>query len=377
MGVIEKVKQFLGQWVSATDQQLTVVATWIAATHLVQRWESVPYLQISGTMPGTGKTTLLKLIERLVPLADRPMVIRPAAIVRSIAEAQAAHDGIPFLVMLFDEAERLSSARLDDTRACLATGYSQGANWPVSRGLEVIKMPSFGFKAFALIGDLQPVLRARCLMIDMEPGKAPRSFTVERTAADAMAAELRTELAMAAEIANGAYIDVHWLDMRHRELWTPIMTTAALMKASPATYRTLERASMDLTALHRRAIRPHLIDQDRAADAEHAQMSVRLLRDAVQIVNADDPKEANIFTADLLAGLKAIEIAPWRNWPNDTGLDEKALAGLLARHGVNLPKSKGKAQEPVPVQRGKGRKDRKLARGYRKSDILQASAKLQ
>ena len=374
MAVIERVKTFVGQWVSASDAQLTVIATWIAATHLVDRWESVPYLQVSGTMPGTGKTTVLKLIERLVPLASRPMVIRPAAIVREVAEAQAAHDGKPLLVLLFDEAERLSSSRTDDTRACLATGYSRGATWPVSRGVEVIKMPSFGFKAFALIGDLQPVLRARSIMIDLEPGKPKRSFTNERTAADAEAAELQAELFQAAKTANGAFRVADWLDLRHAELWTPMLTTAALMKASDATVRVLEMASIDLTALHRREPRPHLIDRDRAADAEHARMSIRLLKDAARIVGEDDPKEANIFTADLLAALKGIAIAPWRNWPNDTGLDERALAGLLARHNVNLPV--GKTGETAPVQRGRGRKDRKVARGYRKAEIVLAAAKL-
>lgn len=372
--IIEKLRAFLGQWVSATDAQLTVVATWIAATHLVERWESVPYLQISGTMPGTGKTTMLKLIERLVPIAERPMVIRPAAIVRSVAQAMAARDSVADLVLLFDEAERLSSNRTDDTRACLATGYSRGATWPVSKGTDVIKMPSFGFKAFALIGDLQPVLRARSIMIDLEPGKPRRSFVYEKTAADAEAAELRAELETVAAKANGSYRPADWLDLRHMELWTPIMTTAALLKATDATVRVLETASIDMTALHRRDPRPHLIDRDRAADAEHAQMSIRLLKDAANVVAADDAAESAIFSADLLAGLKSIPIAPWRNWPNETGLDERALAGLLARHGVTQPM--GKSGEPVPVQRGKGRTGRKQARGYRKQDIILAAAKL-
>lgn len=372
--VIEKVKAFIGQWINATDAQLLVIATWIAATHLVERWESVPYLQISGTMPGTGKTTVIKLIERLVPLASRPMVIRPAAIVREIAEAQAAHDGKPLLVMLFDEAERLSSKSLDDTRSCLATGYSRGAWWPVSKGTEVIKMPSFGFKVFALIGDLQPVLRARSIMIDLEPGKPKRNSAYERTALDAEASELREELATAAETANGTFRQADWLDLRHAEIWTPMVTTAALMKASPATVAAIERASMDLTALHRRDQRPHLIDKDRAADAEHARMSTRLLLDAAKIVAADTAGEANIFTADLLAGLKAITIAPWRDWPNDTGLDERSIAGLLARQGVNLPL--GAKGEAVVVTRGKGRQGRRVARGYRKADITRAAAKL-
>jgi hypothetical protein len=374
MAVIERVKAFAAQWLALTDGQLTVLATWIAATHLVERWESVPYLQVSGTMPGTGKTQVLKVIEKLAPLASRPMVIRPAAIVREIAEASAAHDGKFQLVMLFDEAERLSSGRTDDTRACLATGYSRGATWPVSKGTEVIKMPSFGFKAFALIGDLQPVLRARCIMLDMEPGKTKRKIDMERTAFDAEASELQAELHAVAQGVNGAHRPADWLDLRHAEIWTPIMTTAALMHATADTVRTLERASIDLTALHRRAPRPHLIDHDRAQDAEHARMSTRLVADAARIALADDPAESAMFSADLLAGLKDITTAPWRNWPNETGLDERALAGLLARHGVLQPV--GKSGEPSPVQRGKGRAGRRQARGYKKGDIIAAAKRI-
>jgi hypothetical protein len=259
----------------------------------------------------------------------------------------------------------------------LAGGYRDGGVHGVTVGKGTVRFPVYCPKAFTSLRTLTPVIHNRCIPIWMELGNPAASLSIEHDRAKAIAGELidsisrvlggvqRVELIPGEDgeltpVVTGrkptrkvVTVEADWLGERDREIWTPLITLAHTLELSQATIADVERASVDLSAL--RGVERNCDIKANDEAARERSYAVRLLHDVRSVVL---PGETFIPTAVLLERLHAMPKAPWRVFQR-AGLTDVSLAQLLGAHGL----------ESKVGQVGKGRKDRKQARGYFVKDL--------
>lgn len=151
--VLEAVREHLGRYLMpASDQDLDVLALWAVHTHLARETYTTPRLLISSPMPGSGKTTVLEHLERLVPNGiQMATVSSPALLPRILASREEP------TTLLIDEAEKALNPQkmgIDDILGILNSGYKVGGTRPVlspskDGGWTVDNMPTFAPVALA------------------------------------------------------------------------------------------------------------------------------------------------------------------------------------------------------------------------------------
>lgn len=351
--LIDKWIAFLRRYVVMSDAQALVVALWAIHTWVYDRFAVTPYLEVVATTKRSGKTTLLDCLKMVSRGAEQFAVVRILTILR-MAEAYEGR-----VTILIDEAEQFGKASLGEVRQAMATGYREGAQHAVLVGKDFRRFRTFFPKAFAQIGNVHDVLRDRCIEIELQRGKPDRVLSEWREVATAEAAELIAELmAHSKGLGRTPIVAADWLHGRERELWTPIYSVAHWIGLHADTMRRLQAASVDLGLLKTLPPKIWHSAQDEQ-DAEERDAAERVLQDLRAIVQ---PGETFIPSAAAVDRLRAVPTSPWRAWRGE-GLNEILLAALLARYGV----------EPVVGQIGKGRKDRRQARGYKVSAINKAA----
>lgn len=350
--LIDRWITFVRRYAFVSDAQGLVLALWAVHTWIFEKFGATPYLEVYAPNRGMGKTRVLEVLQLLVRGAELQPTARIASIVRLIAEHQGKS------TFLIDEAEKLGQGAINETRSALAAGYRKGSTHPIVTAQGVVRYPTFCPKAFALIGNIQPILRDRGIPILLQRGKPQADLLAEYGQAKEVAEQLKTDLFKFAQ-QTGAFAHPpqempEWLYGRNAEIWTPIFSIAQAMSLHKATMDLLVAASVDMSALKELEPLPNKpgVDAD-AADIE-LQAAERVMAD-VQRVMADG---ADIQTEDLLARLRAIPTAPWRSW-RGKGLDAISLAALLSRYGL----------QPKPIRFGKGRKNSEVKRGYRAAEV--------
>lgn len=150
--VVNRVRDHLETYLMpASDDDLDVLTLWAVHTHLVRETYTTPRLLISSPMPGSGKTTVLEHMERLVPYGiQMASVSSPALIPRIISNREEP------TVLLIDEAEKSLSPNklgIEDVLGVLNSGYKVGGKRPVlvstKDGWEPQEMSTFAPVAMA------------------------------------------------------------------------------------------------------------------------------------------------------------------------------------------------------------------------------------
>ncbi|WP_087484545.1 DUF3631 domain-containing protein [Brachybacterium massiliense] len=151
--VLEAVRAHLGRYLMpASDEDLDVLALWAVHTHLARETYTTPRLLINSPMPGSGKTTVLEHLERLVPNGiQMATVSSPALLPRILASREEP------TTLLIDEAEKALNPQklgIDDILGILNSGYKVGGTRPVlapskDGGWNVDNMPTFAPVAMA------------------------------------------------------------------------------------------------------------------------------------------------------------------------------------------------------------------------------------
>jgi hypothetical protein len=225
----------------------------------------------------------------------------------------------------------------------------------VGKGTQL--MPSFCPKMFTSLRTLTGVIHNRCIPIWVDRGTPAASLGNEYERAEATAAEIIEQYrGVMRALPESRFLTVEptWLAVeRDREIWTPLFSLAATLRVDDATMNELTAASVDLSALRGVVRRMDVKDADE--NAKERSFAVRLVQDARQVIKAG---ETFVASADLVQRLHALPTGPWRSYQL-TGLTEITAAQLFGAFGV----------EPKVGQIGKGRKDRKQARGYRAAEI--------
>lgn len=350
--VIERWIGFLRRYLHISDAQALVMALWAIHTWLFEKFGSTPYLEVYAPNKGMGKTRVLEALELLVRGAERMPTARIAPIVRLIHEHQGK------CTLLIDEAEKLAQGAINETRSALAAGYRRGSTHPVTTAQGVVRFPTFCPKAFALIGNIQPILRDRSIPILLQRGKPDADLLAEYAQATEAAEALKAELFKFSQ-QTGAFshpaIEIpEWLYGRDAEIWTPLFAIARAMGLHKDTLEALTAASVDLSALKELDALPSrpTVAEDQG-DIE-LQAAERLLKDVAAIVQ---PGDKAIPTEELLTRLRAVPTAPWRSW-RGKGLDAIVLSALLSRYRLT----------PENVRIGK-----RVVKGYKVTEINAAA----
>lgn len=126
--VLDTVREHLGRYLSpASEDDLDVLALWAAHTHVARESYTSPRILVTSPMPGSGKTTVLEHLERLVPHAVTMSSVSSSALIPRLIAAQDS-------VLLIDEAEKALSPNkpgIEDILGVLNSGYKVGGSRPV------------------------------------------------------------------------------------------------------------------------------------------------------------------------------------------------------------------------------------------------------
>jgi hypothetical protein len=323
------------------NAQVIAVALWVVHTHVFEHGDVTAYLAITSPEKRSGKSRLLDVLELVVARAWRVVLPSEAVIYRKIAEHAPT--------LLLDEVDAIYGPKArehEGLRALLNAGHRRGSKVPrcVGATFKLEEFETYCPKALAGIGKLPDTVADRSISIRLARRK--RSERVERfrtRAAAAAAAPLRERLMQwtaAADLREARPEMPDALDDRAQDGWEPLLALA-------------DAAGGDWPKRARKAA----VELHGEGDPETDSLGVRLLADCREVLHAED-----LFTAELVEKLRALDTAPWREIPgkNPKPLDAGALARFLKAYGI---KSKN-------VRRG-GREGAQ-GKGYRREDFADA-----
>ncbi|HEV3219346.1 MAG TPA: DUF3631 domain-containing protein [Candidatus Acidoferrales bacterium] len=316
--LVRDLESFLVRFVILPPHTALPLALWTLLTHTFDSFDACPYLAITSPAPRCGKTRLLECLELIVSGPRRASNISEAALFRTIEKFKPT--------LMLDEAETLSgkSERAEYLRQILNAGNRRGALVTRCTGqgsnMDAVDFSVFCPKVLAGIGAFPQTIADRAIVIAMQRRK--ESERVERFL-HRVAAPEGQELCKRAEIfitarreeIAAAYLatNLEFISDRDAEAWTPLF--AILSVADASRVGELQACAENLTST-------------KAANAEDDSLALRLLADVRNSWPAAEPK---IFTAELVARLKAIEDGPWAS---DERFDGRRLSRLLKPFGV-------------------------------------------
>ncbi|MEV7532907.1 DUF3631 domain-containing protein [Streptomyces hydrogenans] len=313
--------QFRKYVVLPSEDSLTAVTLWVAATHLQTAWQHAPRLAVVGPAKRCGKSRLLDVVTETVHDPLITVNASPAAVFRSIT------DNPPTL--LVDEADTLfGSAKVaeknEEMRGLLNAGHQR--NRPTLRvsgpNHEVSKFPTFAMAALAGIGDLPDTIMDRSVVIRMRrrrPGEKVAEFrTVRDTPAlhavrDRLLAWLGPLHATAMDLTPKMPVED-----RAADTWEPLIAIADL---AGGPWPEAARAAC-------LAMPNHEAEQDQ----DHSALNIRLLAD-IRRAFASEGNPAVIRTGRLLGILNEDAESPWPEY-SDKGLTPRGLQILLNDYGI-------------------------------------------
>jgi len=150
---------YLYAWASMTPVQRDAVALWCVAANLAHLQttgiepepviETMPRLMLMSSAPGSGKTRVLELVQRVVGARGIVVEPTPAAVQGILGKNKEP--------LCLDEADVLfgKGARKEAIRAILNNGYSRDGFVPHNRGEETLWIPVWGPVALTALDVLE------------------------------------------------------------------------------------------------------------------------------------------------------------------------------------------------------------------------------
>ncbi|WP_411130248.1 DUF3631 domain-containing protein [Streptomyces sp. x-19] len=305
-----------------SQEALTAVTLWVAATHLQRAWQHAPRLAIVAPEKRCGKSRLLDVITETVHNPLITVNASAAAIFRSIGDEDPP-------TLLVDEADTLfgttkAAEKNEEVRGLINAGHQR--NRPTLRVVgpehKPTKFPTFAMAALAGIGDLPDTVMDRSAVIRMRrragKEKVAHFRTVRDTPAlhavrDGLAAWLKPLFRQAMDMEPAMPVED-----RAADTWEPLVTIADLAGGEwPVLARTACRAMTDYEA-----------GQD-----EQGGLRTRLLVGIRRAFAAENDPPA-LRTKRLLEHLNADKEAPWADYGPD-GLTPRGLQERLKPYGLN------------------------------------------
>lgn len=308
--------------VMPSEEALTAVTLWIAATHLQRAWQHAPRLAIVAPEKRCGKSRLLDVVTETVRNPLITVNASAAAIFRSIDDEDPP-------TLLVDEADTLFSTvkaaeKNEEVRGLINAGHQR--NRPTLRvtGPEhkPTAFPTFAMAALAGIGDLPDTVMDRSVVIRMRRRAAGEKVAAFRTTRDTPALHaIRDRLSAWLQPLYKRALEMEPpmpVEDRAADTWEPLVVIADLAGGEwPALARTACRVMTDYEA-----------GQD-----EEGGLRTRLLV-GIRRAFAAENDPAVLGTKRLLEALNADKEAPWSEYgPN--GLTPRGLQLLLKPYGIS------------------------------------------
>lgn len=310
--LLSDVLEYVRRFVVLSAEQLALVSLWIAHSHAIEAAEQTPYLSIQSPEKQSGKTRLLEVLDLLV--ARPRMWAKPSeAVVYRVIEQEKP-------TLLLDEIDAIWSAKGDEhegLRALLNAGNRRGASVPrcVGQSQHVREFKVFGAKAIAGIGKPPDTVADRSIPIVLKRKK--QGERVERFRRRSKAVK---DDGPALHERLTAWADSLTEDQLFAEPELPPELTDRAQDAIEPLLAIADLAGDQWPLAARRAAVTVITG---ASNPEDGSLRVRLLADTRRVwIDRGQPER--IKTADLLAGLRSLEEAPWDQ------LDFKS--NNLARH---------------------------------------------
>jgi hypothetical protein len=328
VGAAELLKEIgaaLLAYVSIDGDQAVALSLWVVHTHCIEATDYTPRLLIRSPSKRCGKSTLLRVIGKLVRRPLSLSGVSAAMLFRSIAAASPT--------LLLDEADNAGLKHNEDLRAVLNEGVYREAviGRTVGEDHEPKLFPIFAPAALAGIGAMPATLIDRSVIIEMRRKlKSEKKQRFDRRRIDHLT-ELGRKAARFA-LDNSAALAAAEPDvpdsLNDRELdgWRPLLAIADLGGTK--------------WAARARAAAVNLCGGDDDADDEPG---LTLLADCYEIFvetaggNYENASRtgSSITSAKLVENLNGLEARPWSEWGRmHRPISANGVARLLNRYHI-------------------------------------------
>ncbi|MFD0414564.1 DUF3631 domain-containing protein [Streptomyces sp. NPDC127108] len=319
--LLDELRSTIGKYVVlSSEEALTAVTLWVAATHIQTVLQHAPRLAVMSPTKGCGKSRVLDVLYETVHDPMMTVNTSPAVIFRTIGKIPPT--------LLVDEADTIFSPKAagdsEILRGLLNAGHQRNRPaWRIS-GPEhkPTPFPTFAMAAIAGIGDLPDTITDRSVVLRMQkrkPGEKVAPFRTRYAAPELNA--LRTQLASwlgPLRSAAARMVPPMPVEDRAADTWEPLVIIADLAGGHwPAQARV---ACVTMT-------------RHEAAQDEQTSLKTRLLRDIHRVFERANNPEA-LPTLDLVAALIQDADAPWAEH-GAKGLNAYHLGNLLRDFGIS------------------------------------------
>jgi len=301
-----------------------VIALWVLLAHTYEAFRLAPYLAIISPVKGCGKSTVLDVVELLVPRAIKAEGFTAAVIYRVIEKYHPT--------LLIDELDSFLKGN-EVLRGVLNSGYAATGKIARSVGDEhkTRTFSTWGPKVLALIGELPPTIEDRSIVIRMErklAGEQAESLSPSREPAFL---ELKRRCIRWAEDHRESLRDrdpdMEGFFNRQADRWRPLFAIADEIGGDwPAM---VKGAAQEL---ERRGERSHGVD---------------LLFDIRDIFDADGGPV--LKSEVILNHLLRQQESPWAEWSKGNPMTPHALAKMLKPFDIKSDRSRAGTPNPVSV----------------------------
>ncbi|GAA2490482.1 hypothetical protein GCM10023100_26180 [Actinocorallia cavernae] len=318
--VLDELRAAIGRYVVLpSEEALTAVTLWVAASHIQPALQHAPRLAVVGPTKGCGKSRVLDVLHETVHKPMMTVNTSPAVVFRVIGEDPPT--------LLVDEADTIFGPKAgdkEDLRGLLNAGHQRNRPaWRIS-GPEhkATAFPTFAMAALAAIGDLPDTITDRAVVLRMQkrkPGERITPFRSRYSAPElnALRDRLTAWLAPLRSTAEGLVPQMPVED-RAADTWEPLVIVADL-----AGGHWPSRARAACLAMTRNEV----------VQDEQTTLKTRLLRDIRRVFEQQGDQEA-LRSHDLLAALIQDAEAPWAEY-GTKGLNAYHLANLLRDFGIS------------------------------------------
>ncbi|MGQ7750005.1 DUF3631 domain-containing protein [Streptomyces sp. WC2508] len=312
--LLTELQAAIGRYVVLpSEEALTAMTLWVAASHIQPALQHAPRLAVVGPTKGCGKSRVLDVLHETVYQPMMTVNTSPAVVFRVIGKNPPT--------LLVDEADTIfgpKAGEKEDLRGLLNAGHQRNRPaWRIS-GPEhkPTAFPTFAMAALAGIGDLPDTIMDQAIVIRMQkrkPGERITPFRSRYSVPELHAVRDRlTAWLTPLREAAGRLVPRMPVEDRAADTWEPLIIVADLAGDH---WPTSARAAC-------LAMTRHEVAQD-----EQTTLKTRLLRDVRRIFEQEGNKEA-LRTQDLLATLLANAESPWPDY-GTKGLNAYHLSSLL------------------------------------------------
>ena len=311
--LLNEIATAFHRYVVLPPEAIVACTLFVVYAHAFEAWSISPRLAITSPEMQCGKSTLLSVLEPLVPKALKADNVTAAAVFRVVEAARPT--------LLIDEADSFFKDN-EELRGILNSGHR--SNGQVIRLVgdnhEPRTFSTWCPTVIAAIGRIPGTLEDRSVSISMRralPQEVVTRFDdKERVALSPLASKAARWAHDHLELLRGADPEMPGcLHGRAADNWRPLLAVAEVMGGA---WRDLARDAAVKLSLH--------------TSADHGSVRVQLLADIRALF--EERKAERMTSVEMVAALCALEGRPWQDWGKGKAMTPNQLARQLAPFNV-------------------------------------------